>query len=200
MGSRKEIKKKHREPATICVCGMAGSGKSTVAKRIAKEYKLRYFSGGDALMAFAIEEGFRPLERGWWESKEGLGFLQKRGKDPQFDKAVDKNLLEVAEKGNVVLDSWTMPWLLKKGFKIWLEASVEERARRIAGRDKTSYKEALEALKSKENQTKAIYGKMYGFKLGEDLEPFNFILDTEDLNASQVFQILRLVIESIVFK
>jgi len=179
---------------------MAGSGKSTVAKRIAEEYKLKYFSGGDVLMAFAIEEGFRPLERGWWESKEGLSFLQKRGKDPQFDKAVDQKLLSVAEKGNVVLDSWTMPWLLKKGFKIWLEASVEERARRIARRDKTSYKEALEALKSKENQTKAIYGKMYGFKLGEDLEPFNFILDTEDLNASQVFQILRLVIESIAFK
>ena len=200
MGSRKETKKKHREPTIICVCGMAGSGKSTVAKRIAEEYKLKYFSGGDVLMAFAIEEGFRPLERGWWESKEGLSFLQKRGKDPQFDEAVDKKLLEVAEKGNVVLDSWTMPWLLKKGFKIWLEASVEERATRIARRDKTSYKEALEALKSKENQTKAIYRKMYGFKLGDDLEPFEFILDTEDLSASQVFQILRLVIESIVFK
>ncbi len=200
MGSRKKVKKIHREPMIICVCGMAGSGKSTLAKRIAEEYKLKYFSGGDALMSFAIEEGFKPLERGWWESKEGLNFLQKRGKNPQFDKAVDKKLLEAAERGNVVLDSWTMPWLLRKGFKIWLEASVEERARRIAGRDKIGCKEALEALKSKENQTKAIYRKMYGFKLGDDLEPFKFILDTEDLSASQVFQILRLVIESIVFK
>lgn len=200
MGSRKKVKKIYREPAIICVCGMAGSGKSTVAKRIAEEYKLKYFSGGDALMALAIEEGFKPLERGWWESKEGLNFLQKRGKEPQFDKAVDKKLLETAERGNVVLDSWTMPWLLKKGFKVWLETSVEERARRIAGRDKIGYREALEALKSKENRTKAIYRKMYGFKLGDDLEPFNFILDTEYLSASQVFQILRLVIESIVFK
>ena len=200
MGSRKDVEKIQREPAIICVCGMAGSGKSTVAKRIAAECKLTYFSGGDALMALAIEEGFRPLERGWWESKEGLSFLQERGKDPRFDEAVDKKLLEVAEKGNVVLDSWTMPWLLKKGFKVWLEASVEERAKRIAGRDKTSYKEALDALKRKESQTKAIYSKMYGFKLGEDLEPFDFILDTEDLTASEVFQTVRLVIENIVFK
>jgi cytidylate kinase len=200
MGSRKEIKKQHREPAIICVCGMAGSGKSTVAKRVAKEYKLKYFSGGDALMALAIEEGYSPLERGWWESKEGLSFLERREKDPQFDKAVDKKLLEVAEEGNVVLDSWTMPWLLKKGFKIWLEASVEKRAERIAGRDKMSCKEALKALKSKESQTKAIYRKMYGFGLGEDLEPFNFILDTENLGPSQVFQILHLVIESLVFR
>jgi len=200
MGSRKDVEKIQREPAIICVCGMAGSGKSTVAKRIAAECKLTYFSGGDALMALAIEEGFRPLERGWWESKEGLSFLQERGKDPRFDEAVDKKLLEVAEKGNVVLDSWTMPWLLKKGFKVWLEASVEERAKRIAGRDKTSYKEALDALKRKESQTKAIYSKMYGFKLGKDLEPFDFILDTEDLIASEVFQIVRLVVESLVFK
>lgn len=200
MGSRKEIKKQQREPVIICVSGMAGSGKSTVANRVANEYRLKYFSGGDALMALAMEEGYRPLERGWWESKEGLSFLERRGKDPQFDKAVDKKLLEVAEEGNVVLDSWTMPWLLKKGFKIWLEASIEKRAERIAGRDKTCYKEALEALKSKESQTKTIYRKMYGFMLGEDLEPFSFILDAENLNASQVFQILRLVIESLVFK
>jgi cytidylate kinase len=200
MGSRKKINKIRREPAIICVCGMAGSGKSTAAKRIAEEYGLKYFSGGDALMALAIEEGFKPRERGWWESKEGLSFLQERGKDHQFDEAVDKKLLETAETGNVVLDSWTMPWLLKKGFKIWLEASVEERGRRIAGRDKIGYKEALEALKSKENQTKSIYRKMYGFKLGDDLQPFDFILDTEDLSTSQVFQILRLIIESVVFK
>ncbi len=179
---------------------MAGSGKSTVAKKIARQFGLKYFSGGDALMAIAIEQGFKPLERGWWESKEGLSFLRRRRKDPKFDESVDKKLLEAAEKGDVVLDSWTMPWLLKKGFKIWLEASVEERAKRIAGRDKTSYQEALEALQSKEKQTKAIYSKMYGFKLGIDLKPFNFILDTEDLSPSQVFQILRLVLGNIVFK
>jgi cytidylate kinase len=199
MGSPNEVKKQHREPVIICVCGMAGSGKSTVAKRVAKEYKLKYFSGGDALMALAIEEGYKLLERGWWESKEGLRFLRRRGKNSQFDEAVDKKLLEVAEEGNVVLDSWTMPWLLKKGFKIWLEASVQKRAERIAGRDKTSCKEALEALKSKESQTKTIYRKMYGFELGKDLEPFGFILDTENLSASQVFQVLRLVIESLLF-
>ena len=150
-------------------------------------------------MALAMEEGYKPLKRGWWESKEGLRFLEKRGKDPRFDKAIDEKLLKTAEKGNVVLDSWTMPWLFKNGFKIWLEASPEKRAERIAGRDRTDYVEALEALKKKESQTKKIYKEMYGFNLGDDLEPFNFILDTDTLSADEVFHVLCLTIESGIF-
>jgi cytidylate kinase len=104
----------------------------------------------------------------------------------------------MAKKGDVILDSWTMPWLLKKGFKIWLEGSAEKRAERIAERDKISFNEALEALKRKERRTKEIYKKMYGFSLGEDYAPFNFILDTDILNEEEVFQILCMVIENLV--
>ena len=186
------------EPMTICVSGMAGSGKSTLAKKIADKYGLAYYSGGAALMALAIKEGYRPLELGWWESEEGMRFLENRGRDPRFDQSVDKKLLQMARKDDVILDSWTMPWLLKKGFKIWLEASSEKRAERIAERDKISYNEALEALKRKERRTKEIYKKMYGFSLGEDYAPFNFILDTDILNEEEVFQILCTVIENLV--
>jgi len=189
---------KAENSVVLCFCGMAGSGKSTLARRVAEKYRLSYYSGGDALMALALEQGYSPLERGWWESKEGLSFLEKRGKDPRFDEAIDRKQLEMAEKENVVLDSWTMPWLLKKGFKIWLEASSEKRAKRIAGRDRISFEEALEALNQKEKQTRAIYKKMYGFGLGEDFEPFNFVLDTETLNAEEVFQVLCLIIENVV--
>lgn len=191
---------KAENSVVLCICGLAGSGKSTLARGVAEKYRLRYYSGGDALMALALEQGYSPLERGWWESKEGLSFLEKRGKDPSFDEAIDRKQLEMAEEGNVVLDSWTMPWLLKKGFKIWLEASSEKRAQRIAGRDRISFEEALEALNQKEKHTRAIYRKMYGFSLGEDFEPFNFVLDTETLNAEEVFQVLCMVIENVMFK
>jgi cytidylate kinase len=198
MPSAKKTQTKNRASVVLCICGMAGSGKSTLARRVAEKYRLHYFSGGDALMALALEEGYSALDRGWWESKEGLSFLEKRGKDPVFDMAVDKKQLEMAEEGNVVLDSWTMPWLLTKGFKIWLEASSEKRAERITGRDRIGLNAALAALKQKEKQTRAIYKKMYGFSLGEDFAPFNLILDTETLNAEQVFQVLCKVIDNIV--
>ena len=189
---------KNKEKIIICVCGLAGSGKSTLAKKLAEKYGLPYYSGGDALKALAIEEGYKPFERGWWESPEGMRFLERRGKDQKFDKMVDAKLLELAEKGNVVLDSWTMPWLLEKGFKIWLEASPRKRAERIAKRDGISVEEALKALEKKEKQTKEIYKSLYGFSLGEDFAPFHLILDTENLEAEEVFQALCSVIDNMV--
>jgi len=193
------VRKKIKEPMVICICGMAGSGKSTVAKRLAEKYGLKYCSGGDALKALAEEGlGYKSLKHGWWETEKGMRFLEKREKNPKFDEAVDKKLLELAKHGNVVLDSWTMPWLLKKGFKIWLEASPENRAKRIANRDKTSVKEALKALREKEERTKAIYKKLYGFSLGEDFKPFNLILDTGNLKAEEVFQVLCNVIDNVI--
>jgi cytidylate kinase len=193
-----KTKKKIEQAMVICICGMAGSGKSTVAKKLAEKYELQYYSGGDALKALATEEGYKPLKRGWWETREGMLFLKEREKDPKFDETVDKKLLKLAKQGNVVLDSWTMPWLLKKGFKIWLETSPEKRTERIATRDKISIKEASEALRNKEKQTKTIYKKLYGFSLGEDFEPFYLILDTDNLKVEEVFQVLCAVIDNVI--
>jgi cytidylate kinase len=184
----------------VCISGMAGTGKSTLAKNLAEKYCLKYYSGGDALKALAAEEGYDSSSDGWWESPDGLAFLEKREENLEFDKEIDDKLLEYAQKGRVLLDSWTMPWLLKTGFKIWLIASVEKRAERIAKRDKIPLKEALKVLKKKETITKAIYKKLYGFMLGEDFEPFNLVLDTNKLNAEEVFQTLCMVMDNIVLK
>jgi cytidylate kinase len=187
-----------RKPIVLCISGMAGTGKSTLSKKIAKRYNLQCYSGGDALKELAKEAGYEITGEGWWESPEGLTFLEQRVKDPQFDKEVDSKLLGYAKLGAVLLDSWTMPWLLKDGFKIWLMASFDKRVARVAERDKMSLDQAFAVLKEKEAQTKAIYKKLYGFNLGEDFVPFNFILDTDNLNADQVFTVLCQVIDNIV--
>jgi cytidylate kinase len=184
----------------ICISGMAGTGKSTLAQKLAKKYHLKYYSGGDALKALAAEEGYDASKPGWWESPVGLKFLKQRQGDSKFDKAVDGKLMEYAEKGNVLLDSWTMPWLLKKGFKIWLMASMEKRAQRVAERDNMTLEVALQVLKEKEERTKAIYKTLYGFMLGEDFKPFDLILDTENMSAGEVYETLCHVIDSMILK
>ena len=191
-----KIKKK----VIICISGMTGSGKSTVAKRIAKKYGLHYFSGGNALKLIAQEEGYRSDVTGWWETNEGLNFLQKRISDPTFDKRIDDRLLKLASEGDVVLDSWTMPWLLDEGFKIWLEASPQIRAKRVVIRDSISFDEALNALTEKDEKTRKIYKNLYGFDLGHDLSPFDLVLATDDLEPDDVFQAIILVTDRLVFK
>ena len=178
----------------ICISGMAGTGKSTLSKKLAEKYNLKFYSGGDALKELAKAEGYDVSRQGWWESPEGLNFLNERITDPKFDKAVDAKLLEYAQQGNVLLDSWTMPWLLQDGFKIWLMASIEKRAARVAQRDKIAVTEARKVLEEKEARTKTIYKKLYGFNLGEDFAPFDLILDTDNLSAEDVFGVLCRVI------
>jgi len=117
--TKNQKKKSAPEKIVVCISGMAGTGKSTLSKRLAKKYDLKYYSGGDALKELAKDQGCDSSSRGWWESLEGLSFLEKREKNFTFDKAVDKKLLDYAQHGHVLLDSWTMPWLLKNGFKIW---------------------------------------------------------------------------------
>ena len=175
---------------------MAGTGKSTLTKKLAAKYGLQCYSGGDALKELAKAEGYDVSRRGWWESPEGLNFLNERASDPKFDKAVDAELFKCAQQGNVILDSWTMPWLLKEGFKIWLMASIEKRAARVAERDKITVDEAFKLLDQKEARTKAIYKELYGFALGEDFAPFDLILDTDNLNAEEVFEVLCRVISN----
>ena len=192
--------KRRKQKIVICVAGMTGCGKSTIAKRLAKKYGLRHLSGGGSLKALAVAAGYKPGGRGWWETEEGTRFLEQRMTDPQFDRRVDEGLIKEAKRGNIVLDSWTMPWLLKGGFKVWLEASPEVRAGRIAGRDDISLERAFRALKERDEKTKRIYKKLYGFDLGEDFSPFDVILDTSELGVEEVFQTLCLVVERLLLK
>lgn len=188
-----------KKKVVICISGMTGSGKSTVAKKLAAKYGLDYFSGGNALKLLAQEQGYNSDVTGWWESDEGMKFLEQRMEDPAFDKQIDEKLLKLAKQGNVVLDSWTMPWLLKDGFKIWLEASPEVRAKRVVTRDDIDLEEALKALTKKDDQTRQIYKKLYGFDLGNDLSPFNLVLATDELEPEEVFHSLCLVTDRLVF-
>jgi CMP/dCMP kinase len=195
----KEPKCVTNKKIVLCISGMAGTGKSTLSKKIAQNYNLKCYSGGDALKELAKEAGYTISDQGWWESPVGLSFLKIRVNDPKFDLEVDNKLLSYAQQGNVLLDSWTMPWLLKDGFKIWLMASMDKRAVRVAERDQISIPEAYKVLEEKEAQTKAIYEKLYGFNLGEDYSPFNFVLDTDNLTADEVFSVLCRVIDTVVF-
>ena len=196
MKNRNNEEKKN---VVICISGMTGSGKSTVAKRLAAKYGLDYFSGGNALRVLAQEEGYNSEVTGWWESAEGLNFLKQRMGDPAFDKKIDEKLLELAKKGNVVLDSWTMPWLLNEGFKVWLEASPTVRAKRVVTRDSISIEEAINALNEKDARTRQIYKSLYGFDLGHDLSPFNLVLATDDLEPDDIFHAVCLVTDRLVF-
>ena len=71
----------------------------------------------------ALEEGYNAVGDDWWDTKEGMKFMDERAGSPEFDKEVDKRLLARARKGDVVMTSYTLPWLSKEGVKVWLSGA-----------------------------------------------------------------------------
>ncbi len=181
----------------ICLTGFTGTGKSTLARRLASHYGLRYVSGGNVLKRMiGGEEALR--DPGWWEREGGRRAMEIRRRDPTFDKRVDEELIRIAvEAGDVVLDSWTMAYLLDAEDKvsIFLKADLGVRAERVAKRDGTSVEEAKEAILKKDEETKRLYQALYGFRLGEDLSPFDLMLDTTRLSADETFDVVRRFID-----
>ncbi len=181
----------------ICLSGLTGSGKSTIARRLAKRYELGVVSGGDLLKEI-IGGKESLMDPGWWERKIASRAMEERLSSPELDREVDRKLMEMAKEGRYVLDSWTMAYLLgpRDCIKIFLKGDLNVRAMRVARRNKISLGEAIRMVKLKEEETFVIYKKIYGFELGKDLSPFHLVLDTTKLNAGDVFAIISKFIDS----
>ena len=170
---------------SIIISGPPAIGKTTIAKGLAKEFNIEYLSGGDILKEFAEEQGFQTKDDDWWDTQEGINFLDQRKKNPEFDKNVDNKLKELFSKGGIVVTSYTLPWLVDGGIKIWLDGSKENSALRMTTRDNSSKNEALEIVQKRYNENKIIYKELYGFEFGEDLSVFDKIIKTDGLNVDR---------------
>jgi len=176
---------------SIIISGPPAIGKTTIAKGLAKEFDIEYLSGGDILKDLAGEQGFQTQGDDWWDTLDGINFLEQRKKNPEFDKNVDNKLKELFSKGGIVVTSYTLPWLVEGGVKIWLDGSKENSALRMTTRDNSSKDDALEIVQKRYNENKIIYKELYGFEFGEDLSVFDKIIETDELNVEQVLEIAK---------
>jgi|SRR5271155_3003418 len=170
----------------IILCGMPAVGKTTVAKIIASKLDLKLIGGGDVLKEIALEEGYNAVGDDWWDTDEGMKFMQERAGDSEFDKEVDKRLLARASKGDVVMTSYTLPWLAKDGIKVWLSGTKRSRAERMAKRDASSPEECAKVIDARDSENYELYKKLYGIRFGKDLAPFAIVVGTDGIPAGKV--------------
>ena len=176
---------------SIVISGPPAVGKTTVAKGLANEFNLIYLSGGDVLKELAKEQGFKVDGDDWWDTEDGMKFLEQRETNSEFDKKVDEKLIDLFKKGGMVITSYTLPWLVDDGIKIWLDASHDSSSKRMQNRDNMSQKEAFEVTKERYDKNKALYKKLYDFDFGEDISVFNKIINTDNLSAEQVIEVSK---------
>jgi cytidylate kinase len=144
----------------------------------------------------AEEKGYSTERDDWWDTAEAKKFMEKRKSDPTFDKKVDKKLVEIVKKGGAVITSYTLPWLVQEEsviIKFWLRGSTENRAKRMANRDDITFAEAKKIVNMRDDENKKIYYKLYGFRFGEDLTIFDYMLNTDRLSLDSLIEISKLI-------
>jgi len=183
---------------SVVVSGPPAIGKTTVAKGLAREFNLTHLSGGDILKEIASEQGFSSTGDDWWDTEEGMEFLDQRKKNPEFDKKVDEKLKTLFQNGGVVITSYTLPWMVNGGIKIWLAGAVENSAKRMQNRDNLTEHDALNVVQKRFSENKIIYKALYDFEFGEDLSVFDRIIETDGLNAQQVLDKAKSVVRELI--
>jgi len=179
----------------IIISGLPAVGKTTVARSIASKFNLKQYSGGDVLKEMAIAKGYTMSGSDWWDAEQGIKFLSERKSNPDFDRQVDEQLLQIAGKGGVVITSYTLPWLAKDAVKFWLKGSRESRARRMANRDNIAYEKALQIVSMRDEENKELYMKLYNIRFGEDLSVFDYVLNTDQLSIDGVVDITNTIVK-----
>jgi cytidylate kinase len=120
-----------------------------------------------------------------------MKFLSKRENNSEFDKKVDDKLIHLFKKGGMIITSYTLPWLVDDGIKIWLSGSHDSSSQRMQTRDNMTSQEAYEITKIRYDKNRALYKKLYHFDFGNDISVFDKIIDTDNLNATQVINIAK---------
>lgn len=167
------------ENTSIVISGPAAVGKTTLAEGLAKAFGYTVYNGGDILKNIAKEKGYKVTGKDWWDTAEAIRFMQERKKDISFDIKVDKMLVEKANKGEVVITSYTLPWLTQRPMTFWLNASAENRSKRMAKRDNISIAKSLRIIRNRDAENRRIYKKIYGPRFGDNLLVFDVVLNTD---------------------
>ncbi|KKK53927.1 hypothetical protein LCGC14_3089880 [marine sediment metagenome] len=172
----------------LTISGLHGTGKSTIGKLLAENFGLNYYSTGQA---------FRDLaELMDMTLKEFTEFVEKT---PEIDKKLDAKIIEIAQKGNIIIDSQLSGYILQSiaDFKLLLICPLEIRVKRMAKRDNTSYEEKLKETVLREKSELERFKILYNIDLRDQEKMkkiYDLTINTENLTIEEI---LKLILSSL---
>lgn len=171
----------------ITITGDPGSGKTTLAKKLAAALGLKYYYMGDLLRAKARERGITLR-----------AYLQLGETDPRIDGEVDEYQKKLGEtEDNFVIQGRTSHYLIPHAIHVFLSVELHEAARRIFSELQqentrnegafSSEEEVYQDLVKRRSSDIVRYKKYFPGHDMFDPKYFDLWLDTTDLSIEGVF-------------
>jgi cytidylate kinase len=174
----------------ISITGDLGSGKTTIAKRLAERLGYVRYSVGEAQRRRASDEGITTLE------------LNRRAEnDPEIDKQIDADVAAFAHgKSHLVIDGRLGWYIVPETLKLKLVVHPFAAASRIFQGDRRKAEPAESLEKILENLTKRAvsenlhFKKTYGVDITQD-ENFDYVIDTTAASPDEIVACILKIIE-----
>lgn len=158
---------------TIAISGKSGCGNSTVSRLVSEALGLRM-----------INYTFRSIAE-----EDDIPFAEvcrRAEHDDAYDRRVDIRQVELASQGNCVLGSRLAIWLVENAdLRVYLKASLDVRAARIAEREGGEIEWVKEATRRRDERDRARYLRLYDIDV-DDPAPADLVVDA---GASDQFEI-----------
>jgi cytidylate kinase len=162
--------------AKITIFGLAGTGTSSVGKKLAAKLGYTYFSSGQLFRKKAEEL-----------SLDVYAFDALCNTDPKYDVELDKAIEAFGKENNdFVVESRLAWYFIPDSIKIKLVCDFDERVRRVAGRDRVTIEYARDKTITREFDGVMRYAKTYGI---EDFAPdatFNLVIDSTHTPVQEI--------------
>lgn len=166
----------------ITISGLPGSGKTTVARLLARTLGLQHVYAGDIFRKEAEARGLS-LEK----------YLRQAETDSSIDRSLDEQVRRRAMQGQAVLEGRLAGFMADQAgvaaLKVFLDASEGVRAARIAGREGGATEARLREIQAREASDRRRYLEIYGVDY-HDRSRYDLVMETDGRAPEELARVI----------
>ncbi|MCJ7428898.1 MAG: cytidylate kinase family protein [Candidatus Nanohaloarchaeota archaeon QJJ-5] len=165
----------------IVISGPPGAGSSTVARGVAEELGIEYFSPG---------KHFKEKIDGNETESANLGWKDDELSSKSTHQSIDDLQKKVARQNDVVIDGKLSIHMVGDiaDLNVWLTAPLSVRAQRSAERDDMDVERAKEMMQERQRDEIEQWREMYGLNYMEQRKSADLVIETEDRSPEDIIE------------
>lgn len=165
----------------ITVSGHPGSGTTSLAKYLQKEFGYNLISAGEVFRQLAAEAGMTLPE-----------FGAKCEEDPAVDRMIDERQKEIGENSDdIIVEGRLSGWMVENAdLSIWVSASLQCRSDRISQRDGLDPGISYPLTRERQLCEARRYQDYYDIDIN-DLSVYDLVISSEKWGVEELGRIVR---------